>query len=78
MNSTIILHTEEEWRAIEARKLERKRRYYATIAKQKFMGFMCIALGIVIPIIIRDATISVFLVPIGLYALVTRKRVFDV
>lgn len=73
---TITMYTLDEAREIllaEKRKNKRKLKYYI---KQKILGFIAIALGIIAPIMLDgDATISILFLPLGFYLFFTRKKV---
>ena len=43
-------------------------------AKQKLLGILAIAVSIASPILIDDATISVIMLPLGLYLLFTKEK----
>ena len=45
--------------------------------KQKLLGLVLVGLGILIPFVLDgDATVSVIIVPMGLFALFTKERFF--
>lgn len=47
-------------------------------AKQKMVGLFLIALGIVIPFVLKgDATVSAIVVPLGIAIVVTKDKVVD-
>ena len=53
-----------------------KREVCISKAKQKFFGLLAIGISIASPILLDgDATISVIMLPLGLYLLITRERV---
>ena len=56
----------------ENKKKKAKRIYKA---KQKLLGLLAIALSILIPIFIGDATISFFLFPLGIITIFTKENV---
>lgn len=75
---TIKLYTLEDAERILERKigvLSRGKEHTTYFFKQKLCGIIMIGLGVVIPIIDGDATISLFTIPIGLGLLLTKKRV---
>ena len=43
-------------------------------AKQKLLGILAISVSIASPILIDDATISVIMLPLGLYLLFTKEK----
>ena len=44
-------------------------------AKQKLLGVVAIGVSIASPLLIQDATISVIMLPLGLYLLFTKEKV---
>lgn len=44
-------------------------------AKQKLIGFVLLSLSIASPLLIQDATISVIMLPLGIYVLFTKEKV---
>ena len=42
--------------------------------KQKLLGLLLFIIGIIVPFIDGDATASVLLIPLGLYAIFTREK----
>lgn len=51
-----------------------KQRMKASVM-QKVFGAMLLIIGIITPVIMQDATISVLTVPLGLYLMLTREVV---
>lgn len=46
--------------------------------KQTLIGFMLIVLGVIIPLVLDgDATVSVVVVPLGIYLIVTKEIVVE-
>ena len=43
-------------------------------AKQKLIGFVLLSLSIASPLLIQDATVSVIMLPLGLYLLFTKEK----
>ena len=43
-------------------------------AKQKLLGILAIGVSIASPVLIDDATISVIMLPLGLYLLFTKEK----
>ena len=84
MNTAIKLNTEtietvmtySEWEKIhtqKARKRKAERTYYI---KQKISGLIMAAVGIITPILLDgDATISVLMLPLGIFLIVTKEKV---
>lgn len=68
---------EEAERAQEARNFEKKkarheRRYFI---KQRTIGLALIVLSLMLIIAVRDATAAIFMIPIGLFIMLTKSRV---
>lgn len=65
----------EAKRIINEEKLQ-KRELFLHKAKQKLLGIIAIGISIIIPFIMDgDATISLFMLPMGLYALFTKEDI---
>ena len=65
----------EAKRIIEAEQKE-KREMFLYKAKQKLIGLLAITASIASPLLLEgDATISVIMLPLGLYLLFTREKV---
>lgn len=65
----------EAKRIINAERQEKREKilYYA---KQKLLGILAIGVSIASPILLdRDATISLIMLPLGIYMLFTKKKV---
>ena len=72
--------TEETYTLREAKRIinaERhaKREALLYYAKQKLLGVVAIGVSIASPLLIQDATISVIMLPLGLYLLFTKEKV---
>lgn len=66
---------EDAKRIIEAEQKE-KRESLIYYAKQKFIGLLAIGISIASPILLDgDATISIIMLPLGLYLLFTKEKV---
>ena len=66
---------EDAKRIIEAEQKE-KREMFLYKAKQKFIGLLAIGISIASPLLLDgDATISVIMLPLGLYLLFTKEKV---
>ena len=66
---------EDAKRIIEAEQKE-KRESLLYYAKQKFIGMLAIGISIASPLLLDgDATISVIMLPLGLYLLFTKEKV---
>ena len=72
--------TEETYTLREAKRIinaERKAKRESLLykAKQKLLGVVAIGVSIASPLLIQDATISVIMLPLGLYLLFTKEKV---
>lgn len=65
----------EAKRIINEEKLQ-KREVFLNKAKQKLLGIIAIGISIISPFIMDgDATVSLFMLPMGLYALFTKENI---
>lgn len=75
--------SEQTYTLKEARKiieLERAEKREVLIQKlqQKLMGLVAVGISVASPLLLDgDATISVFMLPLGIYALLSRKNIFE-
>ena len=75
--------TEETYTLSEARRIinaERKAKRESLLykAKQKLLGVVAIGVSIASPLLLDgDATVSVIMLPLGLYLLFTKKKVIN-
>ena len=72
--------TEETYTLSEAKRIinaehQAKREALLYYAKQKLLGVVAIGVSIASPLLIQDATISVIMLPLGLYLLFTKEKV---
>ena len=72
--------TEETYTLSEAKHIinaerQAKREALLYYAKQKLLGVVAIGVSIASPLLIQDATISVIMLPLGLYLLFTKEKV---
>ena len=72
--------TEETYTLREAKRIinaerQAKRESLLYYAKQKLLGVVAIGVSIASPLLIQDATISVIMLPLGLYLLFTKEKV---
>ena len=73
--------SEETYTLQEARRIinaerQAKRENILYYAKQKFIGLLAIGISIASPILLDgDATISIIMLPLGLYLLFTKEKV---
>lgn len=79
---SIRLYTLEDAEVILNRKkqfaLSKKKSEAIYFLKQKLCGFVMLLIGALCPIFMDgDATFSLFAIPLGLWLLVTKKRVMD-
>ena len=65
---------EDAKRIIEAEQKE-KREMFLYKAKQKLLGVFAIGISIALPLLLEDATISLIMLPLGLYLLFTKEKV---
>ena len=57
-----------------AREAQRKKEKVREIAGQKILGLALIGIGLVAPFLLRDGTVSIVLVPMGLAAMIGKFR----
>lgn len=74
--------SEETYTLAEAKRIinaeqSHKREVFLHKAKQKSLGVFAICISILSPLLVQDATISVLMLPLGLYTLFTKKNIFD-
>ena len=70
------LYTLKEAKAIIEIENKEKRELLLYKVKQKFLGLLSIVIAIIVPFLNDgDATISIFMLPLGLYMIFTRKNV---
>ena len=72
--------TEETYTLREAKRIinaerQAKREALLYYAKQKLLGVVAIGVSIASPLLIQDATISVIMLPLGIYMLFTKEKV---
>ena len=72
--------SEETYTLQEAKRIinaerQAKREALLYYAKQKLLGVVAIGVSIASPLLIQDATISVIMLPLGLYLLFTKEKV---
>lgn len=72
--------SEETYTLREAKRIinaerQAKREALLYYAKQKLLGVVAIGVSIASPLLIQDATISVIMLPLGLYLLFTKEKV---
>lgn len=74
------VYTYEEWlkeyNRRETQRRIRQRTEHLYYMKQRFFGMVMVAAGIVAPFILDgDATVSLFVLPFGIFLLLTKERV---
>ena len=75
--------SEETYTLSEAKRIlkaqsKAKREVFISKAKQKFFGLLAISVSIATPILLDgDGTISLIMLPLGLYLLITREKVIE-
>ena len=68
--------TSEETYTLQEAKRNAKRELLFHKAKQKLLGLLAIGVSIVSPLLLDgDATISIIMLPLGIYTLFTKERV---
>ena len=72
--------TEETYTLSEAKRIinaerQAKREALLYYAKQKLLGVVAIGVSIASPLLIQDATVSVIMLPLGIYMLFTKEKV---
>ena len=71
-------YTLAEASRIIARERQEKREVLIQKLQQKLMGLVAVGISVASPLLLDgDATISVFMLPIGIYALLSRKNIFE-
>lgn len=70
------LHTYAEWKRIERKRKAQRRETAIYYIKQKFMGLASIGISVASPLLLDgDATISVLMLPLGIFLMVTKEKV---
>lgn len=71
-------YTLAEAKRIIARERAEKREVFLNKAKQKLLGILAIGVSIASPLLLDgDATISVLMLPLGIYAIVTKENIIN-
>ena len=77
-NETIIMYTLDEAREIihkeRAKQKAKRLSIFKQKIKQKMLGIAMIGISILIPILLKDITVSVFTLPLGVYLLLTKEK----
>lgn len=66
--------TYDEWQREFSRKQRRKKREKIYYAKQKITGLVLIITGTASIILFKDATIGIWIIPMGSFLILTRER----
>ena len=73
------VYTYDEWlkeyNKREQNRKPKKRKVYLYFLIQRFMGMILVSMGFIIPMFCGDGTTSLFIIPIGAYLVLTRKRI---
>jgi hypothetical protein len=64
--------TREFW---TKKKMIQKRKEKLFYVKQKLSGIVTIAIGMIIPVLIKDITFSIVAISLGMYLILTKRRV---
>ena len=84
MNTAIKLNTEtietvmtySEWERIHTQKQRKRKETRKYYFKQKLSGLVSIAIAIACPILLDgDITASIFMLPLGIYLLLTKEKI---
>ena len=77
-NETIIMYTLDEAREIihkeQAKQKAKRLSIFKQKIKQKMLGIAMIGISILIPILLKDITVSVFTLALGAYLLLTKEK----
>lgn len=70
------LHTYAEWKRIERKRKAQRRETAIYYIKQKLMGLAAVGLSIASLLLLDgDATISVLMLPLGIFLMITKEKV---
>lgn len=74
--------SEETYTLAEARRIvnaeiKQKKEKFLHKAKQKLLGILAIGVSIASPLLLGDATISIIMLPLGLYVLFTKENILN-
>lgn len=70
-------YTLEEAKLIIDKENAQKREEFIHKAKQKAIGILAIGVSIASLLLVQDATISVFMLPLGIFALYTKEDIIS-
>lgn len=70
-------YTLKEARKIINKERVEKREVFLHKAKQKLLGILAIGVSIASPLLLGDATISIIMLPLGLYVLFTKENILN-
>ena len=70
------LHTYAEWKRIERKRKAQRRETVIYYIKQKLMGLAAVGVSVASPLLLEgDITISVLMLPLGIFLIVTKENV---
>lgn len=73
------VYTYEEWlKEYSRRESQRKNRQWTEhlyYIKQRLSGLAMVIMGLIVPLLDGDATVSLFALPLGIFLLVTKEKV---
>lgn len=74
--------SEETYTLAEARRIvnaeiKQKKEKFLYKAKQKLWGILAIGVSIASPLLLGDVTISVLMLPLGIYAIITKENILN-
>lgn len=70
------LHTYAEWKRIERKRKAQHRETAIYYIKQKLIGLAAVGISVASPLLLDgDATISILMLPLGLFLMVTKEKV---
>lgn len=70
------LHTYTEWKRIERKRKAQRRETAIYYIKQKLIGFAAVGISVASPLLLDgDATISVLMLPFGIFLMITKEKV---
>ena len=76
-NTTVeTVYTYSEWKRIENKRKSRRRAERIYYIKQKLMGLAAVGISVASPLLLDgDATISVLMLSLGIFLMVTKEKV---
>lgn len=74
-----IVMTYEQWQEEYTKRKKIKRKEFTYYLMQKIIGLLIILLSIFVPSFLDgDATVSILLIPLGIYTMLTNKKVISI